>query len=312
MSRDSSVRYPDDSGAFSAGLEACPFPRRHVMSAGRALVTLRTIDPAQPQSLDVVSLPGLVTRTETEATLPLGALIFHCGRCGSTLLARLLALAPSNRVFAEPDVLAKFLWQYHAEISSGRFGNELRAFIRSFGLGPREHERRLIVKLSSHALIHLPALRAAFPDVPFFYLYREPSEVIASLLASEPRFLRPESRRRLETLWGAAPGDPSREPLANWVAWYIERNLCFARDHRAQFAATVDYCDHAAGYLQLAERMSGQPLPADSAEVTRTLGRYSKDPSRGFNPASAQSIATKSDPLATPTSAQAYADLRTP
>lgn len=309
MASASSASHRADPSYLSAGLEHCPFPRGYVTAGHRSFVPLRALAPAAASSLDVVSLSGLVARTESEPTLPVAALIFHCSRCGSTLLARLLALDPANRVFAEPDVLAKFAWRHHAELSSGSFARELRAFIRAFGLGPRTHEQRLVLKLSSHALVHLPAFRAAFPDVPFFYLFREPSEVVASLTASEPHFLREKSRARLAEIWGLKPGEERPQNLAAWAAWYIERNLSLGLAHRPEFAAAIDYRDHVARYLKIAGEFSEHALSPDNSEVVRTLGSYSKDQRRGFHPGAIHTVNTFASRAATPASTQAYHDL---
>lgn len=285
MDRDSPASSRPDPVVFSPGVHARPFPRRYVTtSVGSAFVALHPIGAEGPSTRSLVTLPGLVARTASEPTLPVDALIFHCSRCGSTLLARLLALNPANRVFAEPDVLVKFVWRHRAALARGEFVRELRGFVRGFGLEPQPHERRLILKLSSHAIAHLPAWRAAFPHTPFYYLFREPGEVIASLLANAPGFLRPESRPLLAALWDEPAPDFARQSESAWATWYVARNLRSAHAHRAEFATLVDYANHPHQYLQLVESISGERLSPEMPAVKQTLGSYSKNPSHRFDP----------------------------
>ncbi|MFN8012581.1 MAG: hypothetical protein U0P81_14520 [Holophagaceae bacterium] len=110
--------------------------------------------------------------------------IFHVSRCGSTLLAQMLATDPATVVLSEPPLLDHL----------ARHGQAARipALLRLLGQRQRASERRLVVKLDSWALAYHGALRALFPGVPFALLYRRPGPIL-------------ESQRRLRGLQ-AIPG----------------------------------------------------------------------------------------------------------
>ncbi|HVU32155.1 MAG TPA: hypothetical protein VHE61_01890 [Opitutaceae bacterium] len=228
------------------------------------------------------SLRSLADLTAREAVLPVTALIFHCSRCGSTLLTRLLELDAGRRVFAEPVALPKFLAAYAPALMRGEAEAELRTFIQAFGLKPLPRERGLIVKLTSRSIAYLPAFRAAFPEVPFIYLFREPVEVVASLEVNPPPFLNDRHRQLVAAEFDSAPPDVARLSRVDWLAWYIDRNLRLALRHSAEFTEAIDYSAHANAYPALARKLGSEFSPADTVATTRVLSRHSKQPDLAF------------------------------
>lgn len=116
-----------------------------------------------------------VTELESDA-LPIGGLIFHMSRCGSTLLAQALKAWPGERVFGEPPMLdsALTLALSGADPEWLAFRAVLAALAR-----PGGGDRRLWVKLDAwHALAlqhiceHVPA--------PWLFVYRDPVQVLVS------------------------------------------------------------------------------------------------------------------------------------
>ena len=114
--------------------------------------------------------------------MPPTAFIFHVSRCGSTLLAQLLAAVPANRVVAEAPVIDDIL---RAPRLDPRVSDEDRiAWLRGAvaALGQRAGADRFFVKLDCWSLFELPLIRRAFPGVPCVFVYRQPLEVLVSLL----------------------------------------------------------------------------------------------------------------------------------
>lgn len=102
--------------------------------------------------------------------------VFHMSRCGSTLVARMLAALPGAYCVneAEPvDALLRAAGGAPAEVQVAI----LRAMVGAFGRRP---SRRWFVKLSAWAALALPLVRRAFPEVPWIFLHRDPEEVLAS------------------------------------------------------------------------------------------------------------------------------------
>jgi hypothetical protein len=226
------------------------------------------------------SLRDLEARLEREAAVPPALLIFHCGRCGSTLLARLLEIDPANRVFIEPRGLREFLHANRHHLHLPEMRRDLGVLLRSYGLEPRPGERRLIVKLHSLAVHSLSAFRAALPEVSFVYLLRNPAEVTASLRRATPAFLREEHRSFLAQIIGIN-GENSDE---DWHNRYVAWNLGAAHDHVRDFSTAIDYRDFATRFLRLASEWSDHPLSTNDPAVAETLSRDSKRPGTIFSP----------------------------
>lgn len=117
---------------------------------------------------------------ENVASLPPRAFVFHLSRCGSTLIAQMLAASPRNVVFSEPlpfdQVLS--LPMSDDEANTRRIAC-LRGVVRAMAQ-PRFGETRCFIKVDSWHTHSLPLIHAAFPEVPWIFLYRDPVEVMVS------------------------------------------------------------------------------------------------------------------------------------
>jgi len=260
------------------------YPRAFYPLGRDSLVAMNATPHAPLPNAGLHTLGGLEKMLAAERVLPLGALIFHCSRCGSTLLSRILALEPGNRVFVEPSVLPQFLEAIASELSPGHFHSGLRTFIQAFGLLPQPGEERLIIKLSSPALRYIASFRACFPGVPFIYLLRDPVAVAGSLQANPPPSLCYERRTAIAAYWNESGQERWGDSPAEWYAWYVNRNMRFALRHAPEFSAVIDYGNFATPYLELASSLSGRSWSADMPEVAKTFAHYSKRPTVTFQP----------------------------
>jgi len=111
-------------------------------------------------------------------------LIFHMSRCGSTLVSQMLAAAPANLVISEAGPIDAIL-----QLGGAAPAGSLQAMIGALGQ-VRNCERRYFIKLEAWHLLAMPALRAAFPETPWLFLYRDPAEVIVSHLR-QPALIAP-------------------------------------------------------------------------------------------------------------------------
>lgn len=123
---------------------------------------------------------------------PLKALIGHASRCGSTLVAQMLAHLPTHVVMSEPPMLDVLL------SIRGRLPHVTRAeqvlWLRTlmFALGQAPgSEQHLIVKLDAWHVLdpHYDLLAEAFPEVPKIFLYRHPVEIAASMFAQPSSYM---------------------------------------------------------------------------------------------------------------------------
>jgi hypothetical protein len=98
-------------------------------------------------------------------------LVYHMSRCGSTLVAQMLAAVAENRVMAEPPVLDDVLRQGS--------GSRLRTIVHALGQAA-QGETRFFLKVDCWHIGHYETMRAAFPKTPAVFLYRHPLEVLVS------------------------------------------------------------------------------------------------------------------------------------
>ncbi|MGA7673653.1 MAG: hypothetical protein WCA78_01245 [Rhizomicrobium sp.] len=143
-------------------------------------------------------LGDLPTWAEQHPGLQPSGFIFHMSRCGSTLVSQMLAADPRNIVISEASPIDAI-----ARLDPSAFGLDdskhaalLKATIGALGQRRAHHQTRHFIKLDSWHTLSLPLFRRAFPSVPWIFLYREPSEVLASQLRQRgiqtvPEYLSP-------------------------------------------------------------------------------------------------------------------------
>jgi hypothetical protein len=110
--------------------------------------------------------------------------IFHMSRCGSTLVSQMLAAVKRNIVISEASPIDLVVRAAHVrpDLSADQHAMWLRWIIGAFGQPRTETENQFFVKLDCWHTLALPLFRKAFPDVPFIFLYRDPTEVLVSQL----------------------------------------------------------------------------------------------------------------------------------
>ncbi len=126
-------------------------------------------------------LDSLVAGAAAEETLAPQGFIFHMSRCGSTLAAQMLAAVPHHVVISEAEPIDGVV-KWAGASGAGRDAQitAMRAIVSALGRKRSDAARRYFVKLDSWHVHALPLFHAAFPDVPWIFLYREPEEVMVS------------------------------------------------------------------------------------------------------------------------------------
>ena len=114
--------------------------------------------------------------------LPPTGFIFHLSRCGSTLLAQMLAALPRNIVVSEAPPIDHLLRGKFEGANDDEKMAWLRGLLSALAQCRNGDEKQFFVKFDSWHVINLPLIRRAFPDVPWIFLYRDPIEVLASQL----------------------------------------------------------------------------------------------------------------------------------
>jgi hypothetical protein len=156
-----------------------------------ALVDGRFTDPFFGQTIDrAMAHPfnevfacrtGLHALREVHAAAPglaPAGFIFHLSRCGSTLVAQMLAAREAARVLSEPQPVDAVIRRSVAPGASGD-GRLLCEMVSVLGR-PSPGEREYYIKFAAWHVLALPVIRAAFPDVPRVFIFREPRAILAS------------------------------------------------------------------------------------------------------------------------------------
>jgi gluconate kinase len=128
------------------------------------------------------SMEELVERHAARPGLPVRGLVFHMSRCGSTLVAQLLAALPRHIVLSEPGPVDTVLRSHLSVpgVTDAQRVEWLRAVVGALGQRRHPEEQAVFLKLDAWHVLELPLLQRAFPGVPWMFLYRDPVEVMAS------------------------------------------------------------------------------------------------------------------------------------
>jgi hypothetical protein len=120
----------------------------------------------------VTRIGDFVRQAEAGDSLAPDGFIFHMSRCGSTLVAQMLAALPGVVMVSEAAPLDAVV----------RLGapEPLKAMVAALGRRRSGDESRYFIKLDFAHALALPLFRAAFPGTPWLFLYRDPVEVLVS------------------------------------------------------------------------------------------------------------------------------------
>lgn len=135
---------------------------------------------SNPHFLETELLELFYSVGQQDTVAPSG-FIFHMSRCGSTLLTNMLRQNPEIIAVGEPGIVSDLL--YLIDEDNAAYVTELlKAAIQSLGQKRTGAEKHFVVKFSSPMTVFLPYIKAAFPEVPSVFLYRDPVEVLVSNL----------------------------------------------------------------------------------------------------------------------------------
>ncbi len=160
--------------------------------------------------------------------------IFHASRCGSTLLAQMLAALPDSIVLSEPPPLDSLLRAERTDPSSvGQAHAE--ALLSAYGQPRQGNERRLFVKLDTWNLFEASTLAALYPGVPRIFVYRDPLEIAVSQL-------RQPGMHCVPGLLGITGLDASTD-----TQQHLSRSTCISRVIGRTLEAGLKLCRHHGG-----------------------------------------------------------------
>lgn len=218
-----------------------------------------------------------------EGARVLDGLVFHMSRCGSTLVAQALGAMPGSLVLSEPapfDELLQFC-AARADVPLETRVALLRGMVASLASERGEPVRRRFLKTDCWHAGALPLLRAAFPDTPWIFLYRDPVEVLMSH----------ERMPGAQTLPGphaALVGitDPGARPGLDLAAQVLAAVCHHAADHAGIGGGMlVDYAALPDAFLsRILPHFGIVPDTADLQAIAVALQRDAKQPRLAFDP----------------------------
>lgn len=225
-------------------------------------------------------LSALIAGAAHEDTLEPDGFVFHMSRCGSTLVAQMLAAVPHHIVASEAaPVDAVFQWAMLSGAPLDRQVAALRAVVAALGRNRSGGGRRFFLKLDAWNVLGLPLFRAAFPGTPWIFLYRQPEEVMVSHIGMPG----------VHFAGGAMPGlgasgtqgvfsieDQGAAVLANYLDSAI-------RHHGVGGGLLVNYSDLRTAMESIIPRHFGfEPDADERAAMTAATRRYSKAPDQAY------------------------------
>lgn len=248
----------------------------------QTLQRLRLLPQNRPGNRPRTPVDALVAHAAAAAPT---AFIFHVSRCGSTLLCQMLAALARNTVISEARLIDEILRaaRQRSEVTDEQRIAWLRGAIGA--LAPRASGRQMFVKLDCWHVFDVPLLHAAFPEVPKLFLFRDPVEVVVSLLRRPSLTLLPGTLPPRAPREALLYGEDAALPWEERTAAVIGALLKAAWEHRERLTPVA--------YAELPrfawEAMPGtRPDAAEQAQMQRAAEFNSKFPSEPFRPDSAE------------------------
>lgn len=213
----------------------------------------------------------------------LDGLVFHMSRCGSTLVAQALGAMPGHIVLSEPAPFDELL-QFCA--ARGDIPLEARiALLRGMAAALTSERgapvRRRFLKTDCWHAGALPLLRAAFPEAPWIFLYRDPVEVLMS-------HERMPGGQTLPGPHAALVGitDPAALPGLDFAARVLAATCHSAADHAGIGGGLlIDYAELSEAFLtRILPHFGIVPDAADRQCIADALRRDAKQPRQPFDP----------------------------
>lgn len=107
--------------------------------------------------------------------------MFHMARTGSTLVHRLLSASGKVHSLSEAPIFNLALAQ-GSKLPKGAQAPVIRALLGAYARPRRPTDQHMVIKMQDVPSRELPTFREAFPETPWIFIYRDPVEVMVSLI----------------------------------------------------------------------------------------------------------------------------------
>ena len=219
-------------------------------------------------------------------------LVLHMSRCGSTLIAQMLAELDEVTVVAEAPLFDTVLRLHR----SGRLtGEHLRGAAAALTRVRHPDARQAVIKLDAWHTPCWRTLASFFPETPAIFLHRNPIEVLVSQERRPGMHITPGQLPL--SLYGFTGGDGVAG--ADHAAWATAQIANAGLEAVVRgFAEPVDFAELSDALWEKVLPHFGI-MPDDSARkrLVEASRRYSKDPSRSYLPDTQEKRASASPEL---------------
>jgi len=155
--------------------------------------------------------------------IPFSGAIFHMARTGSTLVHRLFSKTGKVMSLSEVPMVNQALARA-VRFPEAQRARALRSVVGAYGRARRPGEQHLIIKMQdAMPSKQLPVFRAAFPETPWIFIYRDPVEVMVSLQRKPTGTIQQWFRNRAATARNL--GMPVLDNSAMWPEEFMARTL---------------------------------------------------------------------------------------
>jgi len=214
------------------------------------------------------------------------AFVFHVSRCGSTLVSQAFTTSDENIVVAEAPLLDEILRsnEQQADLGPQTRENWFKAAVNLMGQHRNARETDYIIKLDSWHIHFYELLRSWYPETPFFFLYRQPDQVVASHdkrrgLQAVPGLINPSLLKIDDiTRFGS---DFNRYTSAVLYEYYIQLQAIHKLQHPLN--GFFDYADGVFEMMEAFSAFSRIPIK-DAALLSERLKYHSKYKGDVFKP----------------------------
>ena len=241
----------------------------------------------QPFNLLFRHQTPLETLVEWQTVRP--GFIFHMSRCGSTLIAQMLAALPQNIVISEAPPLDAILRA--KDVTEQQRIAWLRGMLSALGQRRNGDEKHFFVKFDSWHTFDLPLIRHAFPEVPWIFLYRDPLQVMASQMKQRAIHLVPG----VVELVGLDIASAAQMPAEEFCARVLSRICAAALDQlRSGSGRAINYTELPEAVCTSLREFFHLDCDADELDQMRQVTQFdAKNPSLFFT----ANTAAKNDAL---------------
>lgn len=238
------------------------------------------------------ALPGHAALFETDwevvhgvagqpGSIALSGAIFHMARSGSTLVHRLLSRTGKVLSLSEVGLMEQAL-ALTTDWPEQRRNPILRDAVGAFGQPRRPGERHFVVKMTDGIPnTRLRQFRRAFPRVPWIFIYRDPVEVMVSMLRQPTGNLnswlrnRPRAARVLRMPGLADPTIGPVDYMARTLRRYCAMAVAAARLSPPGLFLAVDYARLPQAVWETVARHFGVALSDADRELMQEAARFS-------------------------------------